>query len=77
MVVNTKMGKEYCSGKYLGARTGTVFRFFVFKTLKVKGVPFTKNASQTERAWSFYAVKRSEVERQETISSLGKLISVF
>jgi len=44
---------------------------------KSSGMPFIKNASQTERAWSFYVVKRSEVERQETISSLGKLISVF
>jgi hypothetical protein len=26
-VINNKMSKEYCSGKYLGARTGKVFRF--------------------------------------------------
>jgi len=26
-VLNTKMSKGYCSGKYLGARTGMVLRF--------------------------------------------------
>jgi len=44
---------------------------------KSEGVPFKKNASETEWAWSFEEVKRSEVERQAAVSSLGKLTAFF
>jgi hypothetical protein len=40
-------------------------------------MPFIKNVSETERAWSFDEVKRSEVAGLAAVSSQGKLTAVF
>ncbi|MBN1695204.1 hypothetical protein JW879_07385 [candidate division WOR-3 bacterium] len=83
--VNLKWSTDLSEGR-LGSFTPWNSRLFhgagghgllKFFYLKREEVLLKKNASETERAWSFDEVKRSEVERQAAVSSPGKLTAVF